>query len=439
MLVGGFAPQFLTSLPTNVIRQTTWIKPEIRGSRARLTFRQCKDRHLLAHALHPELAATVAGHFAPGHAALGGLLIGTGTVAQLLLNGRVLGMSGILKGLFVQQDPGSGRLALLAGLTTAAIPLSMLMPSAFTPLPGDTISLTRAALGGLLVGIGTALGNGCTSGHGLCGLSRFSSRSAAYTLLFTASGALFSSLSGTASAMGVAVDQAPTLLLPSAEVVSFALKTAAAAAATFVAIGVSVRLMRSNKSSTTSQAAKLAESVSSFLIGATFAAGLTLSGMIMPSKVAAFLSPFTAAWDPSLAFVMGSALAVSSLAYQAVLGRLPALPKELKAPASSGGTGSGSPLIASSYALPTSSVVDWKLTTGAVLFGAGWGLTGICPGPAVVGLAGAAASGVMNRGYNGGLLSAAGDAGSLTTVLAVFVGSMVAGFFLEREISSVTK
>jgi hypothetical protein len=45
----------------------------------------------------------------------------------------------------------------------------------------------------------------------------------------------------------------------------------------------------------------------------------------------------------------------------------------------------------------------------------------------------------MNRGYNGGLLSAAGDAGSLTTVLAVFVGSMVAGFFLEREISSVTK
>jgi len=267
MLVGGFAPQFLTSLPTNVIRQTTWIKPEIRGSRARLTFRQCKDRHLLAHALHPELAATVAGHFAPGHAALGGLLIGTATVAQLLLNGRVLGMSGILKGLFVQQDPGSGRLALLAGLTTAAIPLSMLMPFAFTPLPGDTISLTRAAMGGLLVGIGTALGNGCTSGHGICGLSRFSPRSAAYTLLFMASGVLFSSLSGTASAMGVAVDQAPTLLLPSAEVVSFALKTAAAAASTFMVIGVSAysaSLMRSNKSSTTSQAATLVESVSSF-------------------------------------------------------------------------------------------------------------------------------------------------------------------------------
>ncbi|GAX80738.1 hypothetical protein CEUSTIGMA_g8173.t1 [Chlamydomonas eustigma] len=381
----------------------------------------------MVHVLHPELLTTVAGHFAPGHAALGGLLLGVATVAQLLLNGRVLGMSGVLKGLFVQKDPGSGRLALVAGLTAAAIPLSMLMPSAFTPLPDSTFSLTRAAVGGLLVGFGAALGNGCTSGHGICGLSRFSPRSAAYTLLFMASGALFSTLSGAASATGVAVDLAPTLLLPSEEVVSFALRTASAAAITFAVIGVSASITRSKTGSSTSLAATLAGPVSSFLIGATFAAGLALSGMTMPSKVASFLSPLSAAWDPSLAFVMGSALAVSSVAYQAVLGRLPVLPKELKAPLSSGGTGTGSPLITTSYALPTFSKVDWKLASGAVLFGAGWGVSGICPGPAVVGLAGALAN-AWSTGTGG-----------LSAVLAVYVGSMLTGFFIEQEVSITMK
>jgi uncharacterized membrane protein YedE/YeeE len=110
-----------------------------------------------------------------------------------------------------------------------------------------------------------------------------------------------------------------------------------------------------------------------FLTGLLFGAGLTVSGLIDPAKVAAFLD-VAGAWDPRLAFVMAAAVVVTAIGYRLVLRR-------------------DQPLFESGFTLPTRRDLDRNLILGAVLFGVGWGLGGYCPGPALAGLGfGAAAT-----------------------------------------------
>lgn len=121
---------------------------------------------------------------------LGGVLIGTSASLLLLFNGRVAGISGIAGGLLAPtQGEVPWRLAFIAGLVGGGFLMRAWLPGAFgqeTSSPG--LGLTVAA--GLLVGFGTRLGNGCTSGHGVCGISRGSTRSIAATLVFMATGVL---------------------------------------------------------------------------------------------------------------------------------------------------------------------------------------------------------------------------------------------------------
>lgn len=125
-------------------------------------------------------------HFTPGLSLAGGLLIGVATVLFLYLNGRVAGISGILGGLLT---PARGdiawRLAFLGGLVAAPLVYSLFHP---VPLPQIDASDTVLVLAGLLVGLGTRYGSGCTSGHGVCGLSRLSPRSLVATFAFMAAG-----------------------------------------------------------------------------------------------------------------------------------------------------------------------------------------------------------------------------------------------------------
>ena len=107
--------------------------------------------------------------------------------------------------------------------------------------------------------------------------------------------------------------------------------------------------------------------ISEFLVGLLFGLGLILSGMTDPSKVLGFLD-MCGLWDPSLAFVMGGAIAVGFFAF--------ALTKKRTVN-----------FLGGALYLPTSSQIDKPLVIGAVLFGAGWGLAGFCPGPALVSLA----------------------------------------------------
>jgi hypothetical protein len=122
--------------------------------------------------------------------------------------------------------------------------------------------------------------------------------------------------------------------------------------------------------------------------GLIFGLGLTISQMINPQKVLGFLD-FTGNWDPSLALVMGAALATTFIGYRYVL----------RAP---------EPLFADRFRMPDAADIDARLLAGAVTFGIGWGLVGLCPGPAIA---------ILTLGGREGL---------------VFAAAMVAGIVLFR-------
>jgi len=115
----------------------------------------------------------------------------------------------------------------------------------------------------------------------------------------------------------------------------------------------------------------VAAALACVLSGALFAAGLVISHMCNPTKVLAFLQPFASAgWDPSLAFTMAAALAITTPTFQT-------LPPPSKS----------TPLLLSSWDIPSKSTpVSWSLVVGAAVFGVGWGMCGVCPGPAVLAL-----------------------------------------------------
>lgn len=114
---------------------------------------------------------------------LGGVLIGTSAALLLLLNGRIAGISGILGGLLLDRHTGdwAWRALFLSGLMLGAALLWVFLPPVAVTAE---LKWPVVMAAGLLVGFGTRLGNGCTSGHGICGLARFSLRSLAATLTF---------------------------------------------------------------------------------------------------------------------------------------------------------------------------------------------------------------------------------------------------------------
>lgn len=125
-------------------------------------------------------------HFTPWASLAGGILLGLASALFILMNGRILGISGILGGLLRPARGDTGwRLAFLAGLLAA--PLLYFMVAGPTT-PRIDAGWATLVVAGLLVGVGTRYGSGCTSGHGVCGLSRLSPRSLVATLAFMGAG-----------------------------------------------------------------------------------------------------------------------------------------------------------------------------------------------------------------------------------------------------------
>ena len=125
-------------------------------------------------------------HFTPWSALAGGVLIGAAVALLILVNGRVAGISGILGGLLKLKREDTGwRFAFVSGLVAAP-----LVWQSFMRLPSAEVdgSYGTIAAAGLLVGLGTRFGSGCTSGHGVCGVSRLSPRSIVATLVFMGTG-----------------------------------------------------------------------------------------------------------------------------------------------------------------------------------------------------------------------------------------------------------
>jgi uncharacterized membrane protein YedE/YeeE len=128
-------------------------------------------------------------HFTPISAAIGGLLIGLSAILFLYLNGRIAGISGIFHGLaFSARNEFSWRILFILGLVTGCtayyfIPVIQFIPRSHYPR-------YLLILSGILVSVGTKLGGGCTSGHGVCGLARLSLRSLVATIIFICAGVL---------------------------------------------------------------------------------------------------------------------------------------------------------------------------------------------------------------------------------------------------------
>ncbi len=129
-------------------------------------------------------------NFTPITSLIGGALIGLSAAVLMLMNGKIAGISGIVGGLLDPPSKGDAgwRIAFLLGLLATGAIAATVAPAMVT----STVSRSSGAIvaAGLLVGLGTRLGNGCTSGHGVCGLSRFSGRSLVATLVFMLTGGI---------------------------------------------------------------------------------------------------------------------------------------------------------------------------------------------------------------------------------------------------------
>jgi uncharacterized membrane protein YedE/YeeE len=128
-------------------------------------------------------------HFTPWASLIGGLLLGVASAVFILINGRILGISGILGGLLPPKVGDiSWRVAFLLGMLAAPTVFMTLAPAGFASEPRIDAGFWTVIVAGLLVGIGTRYASGCTSGHGVCGLSRLSPRSLVATLSFMGAG-----------------------------------------------------------------------------------------------------------------------------------------------------------------------------------------------------------------------------------------------------------
>lgn len=200
---------------------------------------------------------------------------------------------------------------------------------------------------GVLVGMGTRLGNGCTSGHGVCGLGGLRTRSIFAVLTFLSTGILTATLVGS-SKTGTVTEATISPVLGAAVT---ALAVGWGPIAAILSGSPVVQKLQSDK--------KIPAAIGS---ASLFSAGLYVAGMVHTSKVTGFLNVLGSPYDPTLLTVLGAAVVLSFLSYQYK---------------------GSKPVCTDGFCLPTSTQVDTKMLLGAALFGTGWGYAGLCPGPAL--------------------------------------------------------
>ena len=280
----------------------------------------------------------------PLQACLGGLFIGAACGAYMILVGRIAGNSGVMKALVLgPREPT--KIAFLGGLMGGGALMKTLLPGAFEVARAPSLAI---ALSGLAVGLGVALGNGCTSGHGLCGLSRFSLRSLAAVPTFMGVAIVAATVTTYNGTIGSPLPITPTPQPTIDLAAKLAANLAVAVLPAFVLKGT------------------LKEVYAGLWVGTCFAVGLSVGGMVRPSVVINALAPVR--FDATLWILFMTALATTFGLYR-VASAVGVSGASCLAPGSSQGA------------------IDAKLLTGAALFGLGWGTGGVCPGPQLVSLA----------------------------------------------------
>ncbi|KAJ7632739.1 hypothetical protein FB45DRAFT_913322 [Roridomyces roridus] len=285
---------------------------------------------------------------------LGGLGLPFATHALTLLNGSVFGISG-----FLHRAARGNKEAMagVAGLIIGGLVVGLTEGAGPRVFP---MSYLRIILSGLLVGVGTKMGNGCTSGHMICGISRLSVRSITATAVFFSTGVIgarFSPESVLVPSQPFDWSLGPTgTTLLALQIIPFT-------------VSVLLYILAPRQPTDKSQPAlPIPRLIASLATSLEFAFALRLSNLTEPIKVLTFLLlPFNAAFDPSLSFLAVGALPLAIVLYQFARG-----PEQ--------------PRLGGTWSVPKGGKVDLRLIIGAALFGIGWGSGGICPGPALVNL-----------------------------------------------------
>ena len=325
--------------------------------------------------------------FEPENAAGGGLIIAAALLGRYLSTGKAFNCSGLV-------DPVEGmsntvflseKLPCIVGMlaTSTVLPhlgLSHLLPAGGFELIEGT---SRLALALFLVGFGSKLGGGCTSGHGLSGIGRLSSRSIVNVCTFMIFGALAATMFNTNALLHVVTENGKGKAVAAVNAIT---NTAAATQADKALYG---KIIASALAGFTTIAylakndiiikrgSRAADVVKSAVHGATgvlFGVGLCVGGMVNPAKVSTFLQFTQSTWDPSLAVLMGAALA-------AIIPGVMLIKKQCNAPT-----------FGDEFDRPDPGNIDTKLILGGAIFGTGWGLAGLCPGPLFVNLGAAFAN-----------------------------------------------
>lgn len=321
--------------------------------------------------------------FTPVSTTLGALLLHISTSLLLLKNSQILGASSLLGSPLSHKN-----LPIVSGMLLPAVLLRLVNISSLTPIYIDRPAYVYA-LAGVLVGFGTKarptpslphppfhtlppssplpdrqtankpmqLANGCTSGHMLCGVPRLSYRSLAATVTFFSIAVATTSLLNTAPACGNGSIACTRASYPAASV--------AAAQSALVVLGAAAAMLVPAQST-----------AAATLAGALFGAGLLVSGMAAPAKPLRFLAlANSAVWDPSLALVAVFGVG-ANWALWTWWGR---------ANSGQGGDAGRGGVGGSNHELPDPKrPVDGSLLVGAALFGVGWGIAGVCPGPGIL-------------------------------------------------------
>jgi len=298
---------------------------------------------------------------------LGGLIMSIASTLHLLLKGKITGISGTLFRAITFGDFGYN-ICFLSGM--------ILIPSlirAFTKkcfynrfleepiIYTDSLSIIGFFISGFLVGFGTKMANGCTSGHGVCGLPRLSKRSFAAVGTFLLFGFGFATLRYYVKFLenDFILDKKrkdeiiiPDNIIKIISIIFFCLS---------IIVFILIMIFKVIKD----KVYEFKEILISFLIGALFSLGLMESGMSKRHLVLLFLS-IGKDWDATLICVLGAAVGLNLITFNLILKKME------------------KPIFHNKFQLPDKTEIDIKLLIGAAIFGIGWGWAGICPGPAVL-------------------------------------------------------